>query len=347
MANSITLLEQCNYSYLNRAYDILAESCLMLNEAESIKAMTGVKVSKNMSTEDAKKLAGKLKQANPQACKTVSSQEANKMAKELLEKHSNKVSEAEARSTFEKVQIILGAISVASAPIIWVACICALIRDKEGFNRKLDSLLNMEKTEMVENVRKVGFWTILAIASFGILALPAAIAIIYNVIMLFINIVKTDDKKSESVELGTTGQKVFMEDVCFALEDLGALNEGTNLMTPIYLLKEVYTGNSAKRLAQLEDSFNKMKSKGDKKRLLGRIRRSIAVANQALDPSITGQLNKYAQTGVLGLVLKNLSSVKAKTKKYIADLQALEKKVLDKKVSDKDLVESSILDMFN
>jgi len=124
--------------------------------------------------------------------------------------------------------------------------------------------------------------------------------------------------------------EIFLEDVIYNVED-SMLNEETNALTPIYLMYEAYTGHSMKRFAQLEDSFKKMTNEADRRRLLGRIKRSIATAQDALDDSNLGRFKKIMTNSMVQIVLKNLPTCKAKTKQYVAKLVELEKKVEAKK----------------
>jgi len=149
---------------------------------------------------------------------------------------------------------------------------------------------------------------------------------------------KAPEAVAESVETNEVeAPEIFLEDMLYFFSANDSLTESTNVMTPVYLLYQSYTGHSMRRYAQLEDSFNKMKNEGDRRRLKGRIRRSIASAEKALDTSNLGQVEKLLKptaipgAGIVKVVAKNLPACKRKTNEYLEKLRSLLKKVEEKK----------------
>jgi hypothetical protein len=72
------------------------------------------------------------------------------------------------------------------------------------------------------------------------------------------------------------------------------LSEETNIETPVYIAKEYLTGRSEGRIKQLEDDYKHCDTPAKKKRLIGRINRSISVVTKIQDPSFWGKANEIA-----------------------------------------------------
>jgi len=206
---------------------------------------------------------------------------------------------------------------------------------REGNEQEAHKKLTAVSTKISKAFAKIrNAFKVAAAAVWG--AIKATGAAIANTTKKAAGAVKSKVQKAPAEEAVAESvmPEIFLEDVIYNAED-SILSENTNIMTPVYLLYQSYTGHSMRRFAQLEDSFKKMANESDRRRLIGRIKRSISAAERALDMSNLAQFKRIMTSGtgegLVRLVAQNLPACKKKTNEYLTKLQELEKKVEAKK----------------